>query len=307
MAIRYDKKFNNEIRRIVNNYNAKIRRLEKINSDVILPDKFNKDALESLKGSVSNRKDLRWRLKDLETFTQRGAEKNIVVDGAEIPKYQYQNIRRYQSLVKRRINTKIKFYETKKATNAGKKEDVTFAQMGERDYLNALAKKELLLDKDISNLTNEERENLLRLLQNNSRTISIKNWQDNYIEILNDTGRTYGYNNNKLEVIKILTKRLDPSKFDKLFKTERTIQQIIYYYKPIKDFGIDLNIEDNVDDVTANFDNLYDNMFNILEDYTDDIDNLYKEAINSSKNKDVNKLIRNLYKDYKSYKSNINE
>ena len=47
-------------------------------------------------------------------------------------------------------------------------------------------------------------------------------------------------------------------------------------------------------------------MFNILEDYTDDIDNLYKEAINSSKNKDVNKLIRNLYKDYKSYKSNIN-
>lgn len=303
MAIRYDKKLNNEIKRIVTNYNAKIRRLEKIESDVILPDKFNKDALASLKGSVSNRTDLRRRLKDLETFTQRGAEKNIVVDGTEIPKYQYQNIRRYQSIVKRRINTKIKFYETKKATNRGEREAATFAQMGERDYLNALAKKEMLLDKDIYNLSYKEREDFLRLLKSNSRTISIKDWQDNYIEILNDTGRTYGYDNNKLEVIKTLTKKLDPSKFDKLFKTERTIQQIVYYYKPIKDFGIDLKIEDNVDDVIANFDNLYDNMFNILEDYTDDIDTLYKESISSSKNKDVNKLIRKLYKDYKSGKN----
>lgn len=300
MAVRYTNKLNKEIKRIVTNYNAKIRRLEKTNSDVILPQKFTSEDLTNLKGRVNNRADLKRRLKDLQSFTERGAEKNIRVDDTIIPKYQYESIKRYQSLLKRRINKKIKFYENTKAKNKGEEEDVTFAQMGERDYLNTLAKKEKLLEKDLSTLTNKEREEFIKSLQSNTRTFNISTWQDNYIEILNDTGRTYGYNNDKLEIIKLLTKKLNPSEFDRLFKTERTIQQIIYYYKPIKDFGIDLNIEDNVDDVTANFDNLYENMFDILEDYTDDIDSLYKEALNSSKNKNVNKLLKELYKNYKS-------
>ena len=267
MAIRYDKKLNNEIKRIVNNYNAKIRRLEKIDSDVILPDKFDREALKSLKGSVSNRADLRRRLKDLETFTQRGAEKNIVVDGTKIPKYQYKNIRRYQRLVKRRINTKIKFYETKKPTNRGEAEAATFAQMGERDYLNALAKRKLLLEKDISNLSYEEREKFLELLQNNARTRSANIWKNNYLDILTDTGRTYGFDEDKLQTIEQKLSKLTPAQFDKLASQERTIQQILYYYKPIKDLGVDVALDNMSDDAIANFDNLYNNLDEILKDY----------------------------------------
>lgn len=267
MAIRYDKKLNKEIKRIVNNYNAKIRRLEKINSDVILPDKFDIEALKSLKGSVSNRADLRRRLKDLETFTQRGAEKNIVVDGTEIPKYQYRNIKRYQGLVKRRINAKIKFYETKKPTNRGEAETATFAQMGERDYLNALAKRKMLLEKDISNLSYEEREKFLELLQSNARTRSANIWKTNYLDILTDTGRTYGFDEDKLQTIEQKLSKLTPAQFDKLASSERTIQQILYYYKPIKDLGVDVALDNMSDDAIANFDNLYNNLDEILKDY----------------------------------------
>lgn len=267
MAIRYDKKLTNEINRIVRNYNAKIRRLEKLDSDVILPDKFNKEALKSLKGSVSNRADLRRRLKELETFTQRGAEKNIVVDGTNIPKYQYQNIKRYQGLVRRRINTKIKFYETKKPTNKGEAEAATYAQMGERDYLNALAKRKMLLEKDISNLSIEEREKFLDLLRSNARTRSANIWKTNYLDILVDTGKTYGFDENKLQTIEQRLSKLTPAQFDKLATSERTIQQILYYYKPIKDIGVDVAIDNLTDDALANFDNLYNNLEDILKDY----------------------------------------
>lgn len=267
MAIRYDRKLTNEINRIVRNYNAKIRRLEKVESDVILPDKFTKESLASLKGSVSNRADLRRRLKDLETFTERGAEKNIIVDNTSIPKYQYKNIRRYQGLVKRRINTKIKFYETKKPTNKGEAESATFAQMGERDYLNALAKRKLLLEKDLASLSNEEREKFLELLQSNARTRSANIWKENYLDILVDTGRTYGFDDEKLQTLEQKLSKLTPAQFDKLATQERTIQQILYYYKPIKDLGVDVALDNMADDAIANFDNLYNNIDEILKDY----------------------------------------
>ena len=51
MAIRYDEKLNKKIRRIVNNYNAKIRRLNK-REDLTLPPLFDRQALKSMKQST---------------------------------------------------------------------------------------------------------------------------------------------------------------------------------------------------------------------------------------------------------------
>ena len=46
MAIRYDKKINQEINRTIKNFNQKIARLEKQQKDLILPDKITKKALK---------------------------------------------------------------------------------------------------------------------------------------------------------------------------------------------------------------------------------------------------------------------
>lgn len=267
MAIRYDKKLNNEIKKIVNSYNAKIRRLEKSDENYILPDKISARSLEALKGSVSNRADLRRRLRDLESFTERGGEKTIVVNNTKMPKYQYKNIKRYQSLIKRRVDKKIDYYENKRPTNAGIEEDTTFAKMGDRDYLNALAKRKLLLEKDLSNMSNEDREKFLDLLQSNARTRSASTWKSNYLDILIDTGKVYGYDDEKLNALEKKLSKLSPSEFDRLFTTERTIQQILYYYKPINDLGVDVALDNMQDDALSNFDNLYSNIDEILKDY----------------------------------------
>lgn len=268
MAIRYDTKLNNEIRRIVNNYNAKIRRLEKQDTEYILPQKFDKEALKSLKASVSNRQDLRRRLKELQNFTSRGAEKVITYKGTKLPSYQVKNIKMYQSVIKRRLNKKINYYETTHPTSSGVVQDVTFAQAGERDYLNALAKKRVLLNRDISTLSNiREYENYVNTLRGNARTISDRIWKSNYMDIIMEQGYIYGYNSDKLEEIRNKLNKLTPAQFNKLYNTEATVKQIMFLYKGTKDIGNGLKVEDLEDDIISVFDSLYDNLDEILEEY----------------------------------------
>ena len=68
MAIRYDEKIMNEIRRVVRNYNAKIKRLEG-RKDLVLPTRFDRQAMKVLRETTSNRADLRSKLKNLQEFT----------------------------------------------------------------------------------------------------------------------------------------------------------------------------------------------------------------------------------------------
>ena len=66
VAIRYDKKINQEINRTIKNFNQKIARLEKEQRDLILPDKITKKAL---KESVYTRTELKRKLKELQRYS----------------------------------------------------------------------------------------------------------------------------------------------------------------------------------------------------------------------------------------------
>ena len=265
MAIRYDNKLNNEIRRIVNNYNSKIRRLDTTDSNIYVPKKYDASMIKALKESVSNRADLRRKLGVLEEFTKRGGE--ALVGSNKVPKYQLVSAKKYQSLLKRRINKKLDFYRSTEATNKGIKEDYTMAKMRETDYVNALAKKVKLLDVNIESLTSDILDSFLGLLESNARTRSDKVWQQNFIDLFEDTASTYGYDKEKLKEMMKKIKNLKPSEFNRLFNTERTVQQVIYYYKQLKDIGNEVNIKAMQDDVFTNLDSLYDNLDTILQDY----------------------------------------
>ena len=92
MAIRYDKKLNQEINRTIRNFNQKIARLEKQERDLLLPTKINK---KSLKQSVTNRNELKRKLKELQRYSKRGVEETITTKGGvTLSKYELQNIKR---------------------------------------------------------------------------------------------------------------------------------------------------------------------------------------------------------------------
>ena len=104
MAIRYDKKLNQEINRTIKNFNQKIARLEKEQRE-LLPSKITK---KNLKSNVYTRTELQRKLKELQRFSTRGAEEVITTSGGvRLTKYELNEIKRENARVKRNITREI--------------------------------------------------------------------------------------------------------------------------------------------------------------------------------------------------------
>lgn len=268
MAVRYDKKFMNEIKNVVNAYNRKITRLSKLDTDYELPTKFTKGNLETLKKTAINRTEVRRRLKDLQTFTARGGEKNIRVGNTTMPKYQYTNVKRYQRLLKYQTTKKLKRYETTKPVAGGKVQPFTFAQQGSEEYLTLRATRERLLeDINLEDMTSSEIEAYLHKLRVNTKGYDLDMWQKNYIDILQDTALSYGYDDEKLEVIVERLKKLKSGDFDDLAFTNANIKQILTSYKALLDIETWQDLSENSKDVIANLDSIYEDLDSILAKY----------------------------------------
>ena len=267
--IRFDNKLNKEIRRIVNNYNAKIYRLEKNkrNVDIEIPVKFNKEALKSLKASSRTRQELRRRLKELEDFSRRGGEEKINVNGLKIARYKYQSIKRYKRLATRRINAKIKFYNENKPTYKGQKDKFTMRDQFDLEYQNLLTLKDKLLGVNINDLNEEDINNYLFKLRSNTRDEDYEKWQNSYIDLLIKTGRAFRVDESLLFSVEKELKKISPSNFNRLIKTESLLKQIIYYYQSIKDLGMGVAFESLSKDVNGIFNELYENIGEIVKDY----------------------------------------
>lgn len=266
--IRYDKKINNQIRRIVNNYNAKVKRLSD-REDLIIPAKVY---TREIKEGIKNRADLNRKLKNLQEFTKRGGETLITVKGRVVPRYQYKQAQRYRSLISRRLNAREKFNETTYPTYEGIKEKFTIAQQFDEETRNIQTKREQLLDVDYLDMTPKQLSNYIADLESNARTINLTQWQNNYIDILIDTGYVHGMDHTKLHKLKEKLMELSPAQFDKLFKTESTIKQIIYYYGQINQLGVDIPFtdKDQHNEVVSVYESLFSNIDTITKDYKKD-------------------------------------
>lgn len=267
MAVRYDRKFMNEINKIVSAYNRKITRLSKTSGDYTLPPKFSSEALKSMKMTSVSRADVRRRLKELETFTTRGGEKNITIKGKTIPKWQYTNIKRYNRLLKIQTTKKLKEFETRKPILNGEVQPLTFAQYGTQEYLTLRAKRDLLLDKDILAMDFKERQNYIGSLRANTKTVDLNLWQKNFLTIFEDTALSYGYDATKTEIITTMLRKLNPEQIDDLTFINKNIREIIYGYRKLENIKTAEDLEAIGEDVRANLDNILYNLPDVLKEY----------------------------------------
>lgn len=263
MAIRYDKKINNQIQRIVNNYNAKIKRLEG-REDISVPSKIS---TKEIKGSVKNRADLNRKIKNLQEFTKRGGEKNITVKGRTIPRYQYKQAQRYRSLISRRLKAREQFNKSTFPTYEGRKEKFTIAEQFNEETRNIQAQRRMLLDVDYLDYSPSEMSEYIANLESNAKTVNLSMWQQNYADMLLESGYVYNIPHAKLHELREKILDLSPSQFDKLFKTESTIKQILYYYNQINELGVDVAYENMESDVVSIYNSLFENIDDILDDY----------------------------------------
>ena len=265
MAIRYDKKLNQEINRTIKNFNQKIARLEKQERE-LLPSKITK---KDLKESVYTRRELQRKLKELQRFSTRGAEDIITTrGGVRLTKYELNEIKRENARVKRNITREINRLKVNKPKIFGKSQSATFSQMGDTDYLNLVARRKAL-EKDINKLSREEFERFTKLVEKTGRNQEYMNniFKENYFDMLTKTAYYFDYDNDKLNMLKQKLMSLKPNDFLKLFKEDKSIRAILDYYPVVTNSFNAINPDDIREDVINLYNNLVDNIDEIIQDY----------------------------------------
>ena len=267
MAIRYDKKLNQEINKTIKNFNQKVARLEKMGRE-LLPSKITK---QQLKESSYNRKDLQRKLKQLQRFSKRGIEEIVETKGGvKLTKYELQNIKKENARIKQSITRRINELKTQKPKVFGKVQASTFSEMGETEFLNLVARRKAL-DKDVEKINAEELNRLKKLLQKsaNKKAYMDNVFKESYFKMLADLGYYYDYDKEKLNEMRDKLYKLKPEKFLKLFNDDKAIKAIIDYYPFVtqKFTTRKINPMDYKEDVVNLYDALYDNLDEILKGY----------------------------------------
>lgn len=268
--IRYNKKLNNIIRKTVQNYNAKIIRLEKKNPYLSLPEKMS---IKALKTEVETRKELTRQLNALKRFSSKGAENTVILPSGEmVSEYELKELKRESARLKRNLTRRINQLAKTTPKTAGKLEDYTYAEMGSPRLNNMIAKRETIKQMEKSFLTgdNVTFKQYLHLLkttrtkQNYQTEIFKNNYLDNML-----FGQAYfiGYDQKKIEHIKNEMNKLSNSDFLKAFDEETLFQQIRDKYKEFKMVHGD-NYFEYAEELSEIYDNLYENVEKYLKDYS---------------------------------------
>ena len=266
MAIRYDKKLNQEINKIVRNYNQKIYRIKRYEDsyNYQIPSIINKTQLKSM---AYTRKELRRKLNELKRYSERGIETSIQLpSGYIISKYEYENLKKERARVKRKLTNEIKRLESEKPTVYGKEQATTFAQMGDSFYLSNVGRRKAI-DIDYKTLTKEEFELYKERVYKIGRNIEYESslFRDNYKKMLFDLAYYTGYDEEKIKLLESKIDSLNNKKFYKLFNTEKGIKAITEYYLLITGKKMK-RIDPSAirDDVWQNYDNLIENIDDII-------------------------------------------
>lgn len=265
MAIRYDKKLNQEINRTIKNFNQKIARLEKEQRD-LLPSKITK---KNLKSNVYTRTELKRKLKELQRFSTRGAEEVITTSGGvRLTKYELNEIKRENARVKRNITREINRLKVEKPKIFGKKQTSTYSEMGDHDFLNLVARRKAL-EKDVNKLSREEFERFTKLVEKTGRNQQYMNniFKENYFDMLTKTAYYFDYDNEKLAYLKDRLMKLQPNDFLKLFKEDKSVRAILDYYPVVTNSFNAINPDDIKEDVVNLYNNLINNIDEIVKDY----------------------------------------
>lgn len=244
MAIRFDDKINQEIRRTVANFNRKISRLEadeRVLYQELLPDKIY---VKDLKSQFTDRRKLRSKLKQMQRFSQRGAEDIITTDGGvKMTEWSLQNIKQERAIAKRKLTLEIKRAEIRVS---GQKYNIL-----RRSNLENLRAKRELLERDILNL---DRRQLNTLLKNVEKVFTREEtFYQNFQKMLRDEiGLLSQDEQKKFEHIISKLKKLSPAKLIEMSRDEPHIKSIISYYI-VKEFNKN-GISNALDDLNDNLD-----------------------------------------------------
>lgn len=223
MAIRYDDALKKEIQRTVNNFNAKLRRLDEEQRAAIEPLRVRK-----IKQSFTDRGDLERFLKIHQKFGKRKAETILFSDYDEQPvtKWEVATAEQRRTLAMHRLRSQIEEVEKEVFTRYG---TPTKTSLMGGEYHNTLKSRlESLQNKPRANtMSLSELKRLMAQLSSVEQTDGrIALWQEKYLKQFTIMADRLGIPQEDVDTITKELKKLTPQQFDKLYRTEVGIKNI---------------------------------------------------------------------------------
>lgn len=241
--IRYDKAYNQQISRVVSNFNRKVRRLEKEGAE-LLPSTVS---VKDIKAMFMNRQDLNTYLRHLQRFGKRGAEQIVERDGQRYTKYQIQEFKLALRRERARLDQAIA-QEEKITSKYPLQHQLVLENYKARRT--ALGKNwDQLIEKPVASYLND----WARQTQT----------YDNYFQILFQDAYLADYDDAKLNYIRSKLLELSPRKFNKLLENSSEIQEIFNYYHSLT--RRNSLVEQN--EVKTIYDTLYNNIDDLVKKY----------------------------------------
>lgn len=276
MAYKISKQSEAELKRAVNNFNSKVKRLESVDREIDIPEKAN---ITAIKERVTNKWELNREIDKLERFTQRNAEDLIKNEsGVVLSRWEFENIQREQKRLSARLLREIERYGKIKPSEFGEKQALSYAQMGDDKLYNLKSRYKAISNKKIRNINKDQLSKLIGYINTtnaNYRSTKKEIFYDNFIDgTLLNLGYIIGYDKDKIKHIKDKLNELTPDQFVKAFNSELSLRYIQDKNvspdksKPEEEQTLtEKQIGELTDDLTPVLDELYENIDTIVDSY----------------------------------------
>lgn len=276
MAYKISKSSEAELRRAVNNFNSKVKRLESVDREIDIPEKAN---ITAIKDRVTNKWELNREIDKLERFTQRNAEELVKNNsGVVLSRWEFENIQREQKRLSARLLREIDRYGKIKPSEFGEKQALSYAQMGDDKLYNLKSRYKAISNKKIKDINKDQLSKLIGYINTtnaNYRSTKKEIFYDNFIDgTLLNLGYIIGYDKDKINHIKDKLNELTPDQFIKAFNSELSLRYIQDKNvspdksKPQEEQQLtEKQIGELTDDLTPVLDELYENIDTIVDSY----------------------------------------
>lgn len=231
MAIKFDKNYNAEIRRTVNNFNQKRNRAIKRGYHFLPP----KLTVSELKKRYTTRSQLNRELTALRRFNKMGDKALKVVEtsgGAKAIKWEYDYLKKNLKYAKAFYNREI----------AEASQMKTNMQVARAEYVNNLKAKRAFLDLELANLNQSEfrtyRKTIEGYLYANERDArAYRNWLNEIETIMTNLG----YSKKEIDKFFVGFDKLTPRQFIELYNSSSIVSRIYELYIPTTDKSFKLS------------------------------------------------------------------
>ena len=247
MAIRYDRSLQTEIRRVVKNFNAKVRRLEKQGKSG-LPSKISMKDLKSF----TRRRELYTALSDYRRFSKKGAENTVKIQAGKITKWELETLKKRSRRAKISLSRRLKGVEEREKT-------ATYKGMV-RDYIKNLQYQRTYLNRDVTKITPARLRTYRKLLtRNEERKVKNEIFYENFFDMLFKDAYVSGIDPKRLDELEKKLRKLTPEQLALAYNEEPVLHNILEKYKAyvsveqdkapyIKDFKRSLEMYRTIED-----------------------------------------------------------